>query len=94
MAETKKYQFVGMVDPSDRTERVQYAKGKFLELKGDPQSLSEHQHEKVSRFAELRLVDEDNEAIAEFGPSPDDDKDDSGGSSKPAAKQASGQGKG
>lgn len=57
------YQLVGSQDPASRIDRVQvegssedYPEGKFLELHGAPQELSDDQYYKLSRFVRLHPV--------------------------------------
>lgn len=85
----EKYQFIGMVDPKDRTERVQYAKDQFLELMGEPKTLTDSQVQKMAAHVQLRRIGEGDEALAEFGPSPEDldaAKDEDKPTPKPSAQ--------
>lgn len=71
-----KYQFVGMVDPQARIDQVEYSAGKFMTLKGEPQSLSDAQVQKLGPYVVLRKIDEGEEPAAEFGPEPEEAKPD------------------
>jgi hypothetical protein len=71
-----KYQLVGSVDQTSRIERVKYAEDKFLELNGEPQTLSDAQYAKVSQHVELRRIEDGAEPVADFGPDQNEKKDD------------------
>lgn len=90
-----KYQLVGMVNPTDRIDRVQYNKaGDVLVLNGEPQTLTPNQVEKISQHVVLRKIEEGTELAADFSNEGEPDvkapEDDAG----KAPKGASGAGKG
>lgn len=78
----EKYQLVGMVNPTDRIDQVQYNKaGDVLVLNGEPKALTPSQVEKISQHVVLRKIDEGTALAADFinpeGEKPEDSKGES-----------------